>query len=30
MLFRDAAGSKDTAFLDRQFFDLVGCQMEGS
>ena len=29
MLFRDAAGSKDTAFLDRQFFDFVGCRKEG-
>jgi len=29
MLFRDAAGSKGTAFLDRQLFDLVACRKEG-
>jgi len=30
MLLRDAAGTKDTAFLDREFFDLVGCRKQGN
>ena len=30
MLFRDAAGSKDNAFLDSQFFDFVGCRKKDS
>ena len=29
MLFPDSAGSGDTAFLNRQFFDLVSCQKKG-
>lgn len=29
MLFPDSAGSGDTAFLNRQFFDFVGCRKAG-
>jgi len=30
MLFPDSGGSRDTAFLNRQFFDLVGCRKRGT